>query len=96
MPCNKDKQTTDQNKPWFIYILRCADNSLYTGITTDISRRLDQHNGLVKNGARYTRNRQPVTLVYQESSISRSEASKREYAIKDLSKPEKELLIAAK
>jgi putative endonuclease len=89
----ENKQTTEQ-KPWFVYILRCADNSLYTGVTTDVSRRLDQHNGLVKNGAKYTRNRQPVELVYQETSSSRSEACKREYAIKDLSKSQKEQLIA--
>jgi putative endonuclease len=95
MASNGDKQTTD-NKPWFVYILRCADNSLYTGVTTDISRRLDQHNGIIKNGAKYTRNRQPVTLVYQETSKSRSEACKREYAIKDLSRSEKELLVARK
>lgn len=95
MISKNNKQTTDQ-KSWFVYILRCADNSLYTGVTTDISRRLDQHNGLIKNGAKYTRNRQPVTLVYQETSNSRSEACKREYAIKDLSKSDKELLIATK
>jgi putative endonuclease len=92
---NDDKHTTDL-KPWCVYILRCADNSLYTGVTTDISRRLDQHNGIIKNGAKYTRNRQPVTLVYQETSTSRSEACKREYAIKDLSRSEKELLVARK
>ncbi len=81
---------------WSVYILRCADNSLYTGVTTDISRRLSQHNGLVKNGAKYTRNRQPVELVYQENSHSRSEACKREYAIKCLNKSQKEQLIEKK
>jgi len=95
MTSKNNKQTTDQ-KSWFVYIMRCADNSLYTGVTTDISRRLNQHNGLIKNGAKYTRNRQPVTLVYHETSNSRSEACKREYAIKDLSKSDKELLIATK
>ena len=95
MPSKDDKQTTDL-KPWFVYILRCADNTLYTGVTTDISRRLNQHNGKIKNGAKYTRHRQPVELVYQETSDSRSEACKREYAIKDLSKPQKEILIARK
>jgi putative endonuclease len=85
-------QTTD-DRPWFVYILRCADDTLYTGVTTDICRRLDQHNGIIKNGAKYTRNRQPVTLVYQETSNSRSEACKRECAIKDLSRIEKERLI---
>ena len=95
MASNDDKQTTD-HKPWFVYILRCADDSLYTGVTTDINRRLDQHNGIIKNGAKYTRNRQPVTLMYQETSKSRSEACKREYAIKDLNRSEKERLIARK
>ncbi len=82
-------------KPWFIYILRCADNSLYTGITLDISKRLDQHNGIDKNGAKYTKARRPVKLVYQETSHSRSDASKREHAIKSLKKSEKESLIRA-
>ena len=81
---------------WSVYILRCADNSLYTGVTTDLIRRLDQHNGVIKNGAKYTRNRQPVQLVYQEISESRSEAYKREYAIKCLSKTEKERLITSR
>ena len=81
---------------WSVYILRCADNSLYTGITTDMHRRLNEHNGLVKNGAKYTRHRQPVTLVYQETVESRSQACKRESAIKNLSKFQKEQLIAKK
>lgn len=80
-------------RPWFVYILRCADNSLYTGVTTDIDKRLKQHNGIEKNGAKYTRARQPVTLVYQEPSISRADACKREHAIKSLKKFEKELFI---
>lgn len=78
---------------WIVYILRCADNTLYTGITTDVDKRIDQHNGVEKNGAKYTRNRQPVRLVYQEHSISRSDASKREYSIKCLSKSQKETLV---
>ncbi len=92
----EDNKQTTVLKPWFVYILRCADDTFYTGVTTDISRRLDQHNGIIKNGAKYTRNRQPVTLVYQETSNSRSDACKREYAIKDLSRSEKERLIARK
>ncbi len=85
--------TAENTKLWFIYILRCADNSLYTGITLDVDKRLDQHNGIDKNGAKYTKARRPVQLVYQETSASRSEACKREHAIKSLSKPEKESLI---
>ncbi|MCK5918838.1 MAG: GIY-YIG nuclease family protein [Cocleimonas sp.] len=79
-------------KIWFTYILRCADNTLYTGITTNISRRELEHNGN-KLGAKYTRARQPVKVVYQETYHSRSEASKRECAIKKLTKNNKELLI---
>lgn len=79
--------------PWFVYILRCADNSLYTGVALDVNKRLDEHNGIDNNGAKYTHGRRPVILVYQESLISRSEACKREYTIKCLSKSQKECLI---
>ena len=87
--------TSDQDKTdkWVVYILQCADDTLYTGITNDIEKRLQQHNGELKNGAKYTRSRQPVTLVYSESTESRSEASKREYAIKRLSRLQKQALI---
>ncbi len=88
-----DQKAGQETVQWSVYILRCADNSLYTGVTTDVSRRLDEHNGLAKNGAKYTRNRQPVALVYQENADSRSEACKREAAIKHLSKLQKEALI---
>ncbi len=85
---------TDNNKSsWFVYILRCADNTLYTGITTDVDNRIKQHNGVDNKGAKYTRNRQPVQLVYLEASDSRSDASKREFSIKSLKKPQKELLV---
>lgn len=80
-------------KQWFVYILRCADDSLYTGVALDVNKRLDQHNGIDKNGAKYTQARRPVELVYQEPSVSRSAACKREYAIKSLSKQQKETLI---
>jgi len=86
--------STDNNKSsWFVYILRCADNTLYTGITTDVDNRIKQHNGVDKKGAKYTRNRQPVQLVYQEVSDSRSDASKREFSIKALKKLQKERLV---
>jgi putative endonuclease len=68
---------------WKVYILRCADGTLYTGITTDLARREQEHNS-EKKGARYTRSRRPVVLVYSEEATDRSEASKREYAIKQL------------
>jgi len=79
--------------PWSIYIVQCADTSLYTGITTDIERRIAQHNAA--KGARYTRAKMPVTLVYQEEAKDRSEASKREYAIKQLSRTQKLALVAS-
>ena len=84
---------SSESKTWFVYVLRCADNSLYTGITLDVNKRLDEHNGIEKNGAKYTHARRPVQLVYQEPSNSRSEACKREYAIKNLKKSQKETLI---
>ncbi|MDI3323538.1 GIY-YIG nuclease family protein [Pontibacterium granulatum] len=74
-------------------MLRCADNTLYTGVTTDPERRLREHNGEVKGGARYTRTRQPVTMVWQEVHANRSDACKREAQIKRISKSAKEKLI---
>lgn len=84
--CNKSPEQ------WFVYMVRCVDNSLYTGITIDIERRINEHNSL-KKGARYTRSRQPVCLVYQECVATRSLASKREIVLKRLRKVEKEYLI---
>ena len=79
------------DKTWFVYILRCADDTLYTGITNDLPRRCDQHNA--GTASRYTRSRLPVALAYQEVQASRSLALKRELAIKKLSRQQKELLI---
>jgi predicted GIY-YIG superfamily endonuclease len=76
---------------WFVYLLRCRDDSLYTGITTDPTRRLQQHNK--GTASRYTRSRRPVVLVYQECQASRSLALKRELAIKGLSRNEKDSLV---
>lgn len=76
---------------WFLYIIQCQDESLYTGITTDISRRLKEHN--TKKGAFYTQNKTPVRVVYQEAMASQSEARKREAAIKRLTRKEKLELI---
>lgn len=78
--------------PYFTYILHCADDTLYTGITTDIERRVFEHNNTDK-WAKYTKIRRPVELVYQEQYDSRSEASKREYAIKQMKREEKMKLI---
>lgn len=71
---------------WFVYILRCADDTLYTGVTTDPARRLREHNSGGRLGARYTRARRPVELLYQEEVASRSEACRREAAIKKLTR----------
>jgi len=77
--------------PWFIYILRCADGSLYTGITKDMERRCQQHND--GTASRYTRSRRPTKLVWQEVQPSRSSALKREAAIKAMTRREKMALI---
>lgn len=77
---------------YFAYIMRCADGTLYTGYTDDIARREVVHNS--GRGAKYTRSRLPVKMVYHESFATRSEAMKREYAIKQLSREQKLKLIA--
>lgn len=79
---------------WVVYILRCDDGSLYTGITTSLDRRVHEHNHSPK-GARYTRARRPVVLVYCEHHPSRAEASRREAAIKKLERHAKERLVQA-
>jgi len=81
--------------PWWIYILRCADGTLYTGIARDPARRVAEHNAGGRLGARYTRARRPVALVYSESAATRSAAGRREYAIKQLARGDKLALIAA-
>jgi putative endonuclease len=78
-----------------VYIVRCADGSLYTGITTDVVRRIAEHNGERAHGAKATRTRRPVTLVYEEKYSTRSEASKREYEIKSLTRTKKLKLISS-
>ena len=77
---------------YFVYILECSDGSLYTGITKDITKRLDEHN-TKDTGAKYTKARRPVKLLYEEASENRSSASKREYAIKKLTRFKKLQLI---
>ena len=80
---------------WFVYMLCCADGTLYSGITTDPQRRVRQHNGELVGGAKYTRNRRPVELVWQEPHADRSAASKRESSLKKLSRKAKLQLIEA-
>ena len=82
-------------KRWHVYLVRCADSTLYTGVAMDVARRVAEHNGAGKAGARYTRSRRPVQLVYHEAAANRSAACKREYRIKQLPRREKLALIKA-
>jgi putative endonuclease len=75
-------------KTWYVYMVSCSDSTLYTGITTDIIRRIDQHNSS-KGGAKYTRCRQPVSLIYYEKADNRSLASRRERELKKLTRKQK-------
>ncbi|MDO8582413.1 MAG: GIY-YIG nuclease family protein [bacterium] len=79
--------------PYFVYILECADGTLYCGSTNDVERRLKAHNGL-KSGAKYTRSRRPVTLRHTEEFKTASEAKKREAVLKSLTRAEKLALLA--
>ena len=79
---------------WYTYILRCADGTLYTGVTTDLLRRVAEHNGSdERKAARYTRARRPVTLVYAEQCENRQKACRREWQIKQLDRQHKQQLI---
>ena len=80
---------------WFVYMIRCSDDSLYTGMTKDVERRVAEHNKDDVLGARYTRTRRPMKLVYQEGLNTRSKAAKREGEIKRLRRKEKEVLISS-
>lgn len=76
----------------YTYIVKCSDDTLYTGWTNDIEKRLEAHNS--GKGAKYTKTRRPVSLVYLEKFRTKEEAMKREYAIKQMSRKKKEALIA--
>lgn len=76
---------------WYLYILRCKDNTLYTGITTNVEKRLQQHRS--GKGAKYTRGRAPLELVYQQVCKDHTEALKREAFVKKLTRKDKEALI---
>ena len=89
---SKDDNATAQ---WYVYMVECADRSLYTGIAKDVQRRLEEHNQ-GKAAAKYTRARRPVALAYVEPAASRADASKREAAIKKLKRDEKLELIAGR
>lgn len=87
----KSKPKPDKKTQWVVYVLKCADDTLYTGITNNLEKRLDAHNS--GTGAKYTRGRSPVKLAYVENCKNRADASKREHAVKSLSRAEKEKLI---
>ena len=79
---------------WYVYMLRCNDNSIYTGITNNLNKRIKNHKS--GKGAKYLRGRLPVQIVYKEICINRSQACKREIFIKKLNKNNKEILINKK
>jgi putative endonuclease len=76
-------------KIWTIYILECGDKTLYCGITNNLEKRMRQHRGEIKGGAKYTRSRQPFSIAYTEEVLTRSEALKREFIIKKMAKSDK-------
>ena len=86
----KDKKAAEE--PWFVYVVRCADSTLYCGSTKDVKRRVSEHNGSPR-GAKYTRSRRPVTLLKSWKLPNQSEAVKAEIRFKDLPKSEKERVV---
>lgn len=85
-----------KNELFFVYILSCSDGSLYTGITKNIENRIEQHNGIKKGGAKYTRSKRPVKLVYKKEFKTKSLAQKEEIRIKKMKRKEKMTLIFLK
>jgi putative endonuclease len=81
---------------WFLYIIRCGDNTLYTGITMDVQRRLAEHRGIGGKGAKYLCGRGPLKVVYKIKAGTRSRALTMEYKVKSMEKKEKEKLIKTK
>ncbi len=79
---------------YYLYIIRCEDDTLYTGIAKDLTQRIEEHNTSPK-GAKYTRTRRPVTLVYSEEHEDRSTASKREYVVKKMTRLQKLALVTS-
>ena len=77
---------------WYLYVVRCRDDSLYTGITVDVERRVHEHN-TSRRGAKYTRSKRPVTLIYSEALSDRSSAQKRENSFKRLSRNDKIIFL---
>lgn len=94
MPISSSKNIKKKSNRWHLYILKCSDNTFYTGITNDVLRRLGMHND--GKASRYTRSRRPVILIYQERCRNKSSALKKEYRMKSLSRKEKEDYITSK
>jgi predicted GIY-YIG superfamily endonuclease len=88
------KKERPRSSRWHLYIVKCSDRTFYTGITNDLEHRLEMHNA--GKASRYTRSRLPVILVYQERCKNRSDALKKEYSIKSLSRREKKEYIVSK
>jgi putative endonuclease len=80
------------DKPWFLYVAQCSDGTLYTGVTTDVSRRIHEHN-TGSRGAKYTKTRRPVKLIYWIDFETRSSAQKAEYKFKKLTRKQKDEII---
>lgn len=83
----------NKSTDWIVYILKCSDNTFYTGVTNDLQKRVEQHNS--GKGAKYTRSRIPVKVVYRENVPGKGQALKREHMIKQLRRSEKISLIEA-
>ena len=81
-------------RKWFLYVLECSDGTFYTGVTTDVSRRLNEHN-TSQRGAKYTMTRRPVKLIHHKAYKSRSEAQKAEYAFKSLTRKKKKEILTS-
>lgn len=84
---------SNSQQTWFVYLLQCSDSSFYTGVTTNLARRVRQHNGEIVGGAQYTRARRPVQLAWYEVSKNRSLAQQREYVVRRLSRLAKAELV---
>ena len=86
--------SANSDDSWFVYLLQCSDGSFYTGVTTDLERRVRQHNGEIVGGANYTRARRPVSLAWYEACENRSVAQQREYSVRRSTRLDKKRLAA--
>ena len=86
--------SANSDDSWFVYLLQCSDGSFYTGVTTDLERRVRQHNGEIVGGANYTRARRPVSLAWYEACENRSVAQQREYSVRRSPRLDKKRLAA--